>query len=876
MTSNQSYWFHPRNWSFTVLLALGAILLVIGTVGSATLLTSQAVEDGLTKQIGENFSVQARSVSNLVEAFFIEKGYQIQALAVTDVIRSAVQERNESYTDNNDAILDQILALDEAWKSATDEDPLITNTISDDRQVNPAARQLQDSLAAFPDQSEIFVTDRYGGTVAATGRLSDYYQADEEWWQAAWNEGSGAVYISDPTFDESAQVNASLLAVPLFNERGEIIGIIRSTLVLDDLFSDIISEITIGKTGYALLLDRTGKVLFEPAIDNGDRTNTELLSEPLRESFVTNDVLSTYQVALDEENDLSIFGYAHLKKGNVISDPANRRWFEAQITGAVEGLGWTTVVRQKTLEAFSSVDVVIQSIQSVGFLVGLISVFLTVLFAQTITRPLKRLNQAAEEVGKGNLSVNLPPAGNNEIGSLTNSFKKMTIQLRELISELTAHRDDLSKSNQELEHEIQQRKQTEKVLQTFSNQLQAAAELAEQINAILDVDQLLTETVSQLQRRFNLYHVHIYLLHKRQNSLIMHRGSGEIGRKLHEMQHSIAYDQPRSLVARAAREQKSIVVHDVHKEPTFLPNPLLPDTRSECALPLISGKNVLGVLDVQDKQSQRFSKSDLHVLNTLAGQIATALQNARLFNQVKKTAEQLRQMDRLKSEFLASMSHELRTPLNSIIGYSEIMLMGINGPLNEENTEDVQAILNSGRHLLNLINDILDLAKIEAGRMSLDIDEVNIYALLNDIQVSHSPLIKKKPVQFIIDVDGQLPNIEADPLRLKQVLTNLVTNAIKFTDEGHIYLRGREENGWVSISIQDEGIGISSEHLSTIFEQFRQVDGSSTRRAEGTGLGLTITSHLVDLHGGKIDVESTLGAGSTFIVRLPVQQKRGE
>lgn len=876
MSSNQSYWFHPRNWSFTVLLALGAIFLVIGTVASATLLTSQAVEDGLTEQIGENFSVQARSVSNLVEGFFIEKGYQIQALAITDVIRIAVQERNESYTGNPDAILDEILALDEAWKIASDENPLITKTISDDRQVNPAASQLQDSLSAFPDQSEIMVTDGYGGTVAATGRLSDYYQADEEWWQAAWNEGLGAVYISDPTFDESAQVNASRLAVPLFNEQGEVIGIIRSTLVLDDLFSDIISEITIGETGYALLFDRTGDFLFEPAINDRDRISTELLPEALRQSFVTNNALSTYQVALDEEKELSIFGYAHFKKGNVISDPANTRWFEAQITRAVETLGWTTVVRQKTVEAFSSVDVVIQSIQSVGFLVGLISVFLTVLFAQTITRPLKRLNQAAKEVGKGNLAINLPPAGNNEIGSLTNSFKKMTIQLRELISELTAHRDDLSKTNQELEHEIQQRKQSENALHTFTNQLQAAAELAEQINAILDVDQLLTETVSQLQHRFNLYHVHIYLLHKRQNSLIMHRGSGEIGRKLHQMQHSIAYDQPRSLVARAAREQKGIVVHDVHQEPTFLPNPLLPDTRSECALPLISGKKVLGVLDVQDKQSQRFSKSDLHVLNTLAGQIATALQNARLFNQVQKTADQLRQMDRLKSEFLASMSHELRTPLNSIIGYSEIMLMGINGPLNEENTEDIQAILNSGRHLLNLINDILDLAKIEAGRMALDIDEVNIYALLNDIQVSHNPLIKKKSVRFIIDVDEKLPNIEADPLRLKQVLTNLVTNAIKFTDEGHIYLRGRHENGWVSISIEDEGIGISSEDLSTIFEQFRQVDGSSTRRAEGTGLGLTITSHLVDLHGGKIDVESTLGAGSTFIVRLPVQQKRRE
>ena len=874
MSANQLSWLHPRNWSFTILLALGAIFLVIGTVASATLLTSQAVEEGLTEQIGENFSVQARSVSNLVKAFFVEKGNQIQALAVTDVIRKGVEERNQSYTGNPDTILDEILLLDEAWRTATDDDVLITNTTSDEFAVNPAASQLQDSLAAFPDQSEIFITDRYGATVAATGRLSDYYQADEEWWEAAWNDGIGAVYLSDLTFDESAQVNALLLAMPIFDQRGEIIGIIRSTLVLDDLFSEVISQLTIGQTGHAVLFDREGDVLFEPSFN--ENTNSKALSETLRESFVADNAFSNYQVAFDEQNEESIFGYAHLRGEDTVRSVSRRRWFETQIAKAVEGLDWTTVVRQKTDEAFSSVELIIQSIQSVGFLLGLISVFLTVLFARTITQPLKRLEQAAQEVGKGNLAINLPPAGNNEIGNLTNSFKKMTLQLRAVISELTAHRDSLSKINDELEREIRQRKETEKALQKFTNQLQTAAELTKQINAILDVDQLLTETVSQLQTRFKLYHVHIYLLHKRQNLLIMHRGSGKIGLKLRAMQHGIAYDQSRSLVARAAREQKSIIVHDVHKEPTYLPNPLLPDTRSECALPLISGNKVLGVLDVQDNESHRFSKGDLHVLNTLAGQIATALQNARLFNRVNKTADQLREMDRLKSEFLASMSHELRTPLNSIIGYSEIMLMGINGPLNAESTEDVQAILKSGRHLLNLINDILDLAKIEAGRMTLDIDEVNIHALLDDIQVSHAPQLKKKSLRFVLDLEKNLPNIEADPLRLKQILTNLVTNAVKFTEKGHIYLRATKENEWVNISVQDEGIGISEEDLSSIFEQFRQVDGSSTRRAEGTGLGLTITNHLVELHGGKIHVESTLNVGSTFTVRLPVEQKKSE
>ena len=987
MNANKNHWFDPRNWSFTIHLTLCAIFMVIGTVTSVTILTSRTVEHALTEQIGENFAVQAESLSRLVEAFFLEKGGQVQALAVTNVIKDAVTERNSSYVGSSQAILDEILALDEQWQTGVDDEPLIANIISTDPAVNPAATQLSYTLEAFPDHSEIFITDFYGATVAATSRLSDYYQADEEWWQKAWNEGKGAVYISDPVFDESANVNASLIAMPIFDRNGEVIGIIRSTLVLDDLFSQIISEAMIGQTGHAALFNGSGELLFEPLLD--DQTHSEALPADLRQSFVESNGQTHFKVALDEQNEPSIFGYTYLQKRNEEQGSVDHRWFKNQVMMAVGELGWATVVRQKTSDAFVSVNIVIQSIQLVGFLIVSLAAIFAVFFARTITRPLKRLSEAAEEVGKGNLSIHLPPAGNHQIGRLTNSFEKMTGQLRDLISQLTARRDELSKANQELESEITQRKlaevalqksnerfrflseaanegiaihdghiileansalsrifgynstdmigmnllklampnghdigsyseaievkaqrkegsliyverqdspdyyegrqvcvavirditqrkQAEERLQHFAHQLQTAAELTKQINAILDVNQLLRETVSQLQTRFKLYHVHIYLLDEERNLLIMHTGSGEVGAKLRAMGYAISYDQPRSLVARAARIPEVVVVHDVRTEPTFLPNPLLPDTRSECALPLMTANRVLGVLDVQDKQPQRFSQSDLHVFNTLAGQIATALENARLFDELNQTAAKLREMDRLKSEFLASMSHELRTPLNSIIGYSEIMLMGINGPLNKENTEDVQAILNSGRHLLNLINDILDLAKIEAGRMALDIDDVSIHALLDDIKVSHSPILHQKPLRLVFEIQDDIPTIEADSLRLKQILTNLLTNAIKFTDQGSIYLRVRYENGWLFLAVQDEGIGISEEHLSTIFEQFRQVDGSSTRRAEGTGLGLTITNHLVQLHGGMIEVESQLGVGSTFTVRLPVKQENKE
>nr|MBA3531730.1 HAMP domain-containing histidine kinase [Ardenticatenales bacterium] len=223
-----------------------------------------------------------------------------------------------------------------------------------------------------------------------------------------------------------------------------------------------------------------------------------------------------------------------------------------------------------------------------------------------------------------------------------------------------------------------------------------------------------------------------------------------------------------------------------------------------------------------------------------------------------------------KSSFLAGMSHELRTPLNSIIGYAEIMIMGLNGPLSDEMKEDVEAIHSSGKHLLSLINDVLDLAKVEAGRMKLQYEEVNVPTLLKKIHDNNVSLVRKKPVEFKIEASEELPKLPGDPIRLTQILNNLVSNAIKHTEEGSVCLRARQEGEWMALSVEDTGVGISQENIGAIFDEFSQVDRSSERRAEGTGLGLPITLRLIKLHGGTIDVQSTLDVGSTFTVRLPL------
>ncbi len=406
-------------------------------------------------------------------------------------------------------------------------------------------------------------------------------------------------------------------------------------------------------------------------------------------------------------------------------------------------------------------------------------------------------------------------------------------------------------------------------------QAELARDLGQQLATLLDPNELLSQTVERLSEAFQYYHAHIYLLDRASATLSVRAGLGEAGRQMVQHGHSIPYGAERSLVARAAQTLQPVVVKDVSRNPDHLPNPLLPKTRSEAAVPLIVGTEVLGVLDVQHDVPEFFDGNQVGTLQIVANQLAIALSNAQLYQEQLETAERLREVDVLKSEFLASMSHELRTPLNSIIGYAEVILDGLDGPLNEDMEEDVSAIHSSGKLLLNLINDILDLAKIEAGQMELEYETINLNEFLGRMVETSQILVKTKPVDLLLDFDDQVQmpdTIYADPIRLQQIINNLISNAAKFTEKGSITLRSTLQNGSVVIAVQDTGMGIAEEQVNLIFERFRQADQSSTRRAGGTGLGLDITRRLVHMHGGEIWVQSELGHGSEFAFTLPLTQ----
>src|SRR5262245_47671101 len=284
----------------------------------------------------------------------------------------------------------------------------------------------------------------------------------------------------------------------------------------------------------------------------------------------------------------------------------------------------------------------------------------------------------------------------------------------------------------------------------------------------------------------------------------------------------------------------------------------------------------MAALPVCRKQLGTFSPEVVQLLQTFATQSALAIQNAQLFREIEDKSRQLEAANRHKSEFLANVSHELRTPLNAIIGFSEVLGERMVGELNEKQAEYTDDILSSGRHLLSLINDILDLAKIEAGRMELEVTTFHLPDAIENAILLIRERASRHGIKLNRIIDDWLGDFTGDERKIKQILVNLLSNAVKFTPEGgEIKVEATLGDTAAIVSVTDTGIGIPPQDHEAIFEEFRQASGDYAQKREGTGLGLTLTRKFVELHGGKIWVESEVGKGSTFVFTLPTNV-RGE
>src|SRR6266700_4856727 len=403
-------------------------------------------------------------------------------------------------------------------------------------------------------------------------------------------------------------------------------------------------------------------------------------------------------------------------------------------------------------------------------------------------------------------------------------------------------------------------------------ELQALGEVSQAVNSTLDINTVLTTIVAKAVQLSTTDAGAIYTFDEARQEFRLRATYGMTEEMIQAIagQHITVNDANMGI---ATLQRRPVQIPDVCNEPQTPMNAIIlrEGYRAVLVMPLLRPDRIVGALVVRRKQPGEFPKGIVELLDTFAVQSVVAIQNARLFREIEEKGRELEVASKHKSQFLANMSHELRTPLNAILGYTELILDSVYGEMPEKARSVLDRVQRNGRHLLGLINDVLDLSKIEAGQLALSLADYSLKNVIQTVFSAVEPLANQKQIVLKIEVTPELPQGRGDEQRLTQVLLNLVGNAIKFTDTGEVLIKGFSANGSFNVAVRDTGPGIADSDQAKIFEEFQQADNSSTRQKGGTGLGLAIAKRIIEMHGGRLWVESSLGQGSTFSFTLPVR-----
>jgi GAF domain-containing protein len=406
-------------------------------------------------------------------------------------------------------------------------------------------------------------------------------------------------------------------------------------------------------------------------------------------------------------------------------------------------------------------------------------------------------------------------------------------------------------------------------------ELQALGEVTEAVNSTLDLETVLSTIVAKAVQLSGTEAGAIYGYDEQAREFHLRATYGMDQGLIDALtQRHIGLDDPN--VASALAQHEPTQVADLKGAAPSAVNDIIlrAGYRALMVAPLLRGDNIVGMLVVRRRTPGEFAKNTVDLIKTFAAQSALAIQNARLFHEIEDKGHQLEVASQHKSQFLANMSHELRTPLNAILGYTELMADGAYGEPSEKMLGILKRLEANGKHLLGLINDVLDLSKIEAGQLVLELSDYSVQDIAQTVRSTLEPLAADKKLAFKLELAPELPAGHGDGRRLTQVLINLVGNAIKFTDAGEVAIKAEANNGAFHVSVRDTGPGISAADQAKLFQEFQQADNAITRKKGGTGLGLAISKRIIEMHGGKIWVESQPGQGSTFAFTLPVIVER--
>ncbi len=486
------------------------------------------------------------------------------------------------------------------------------------------------------------------------------------------------------------------------------------------------------------------------------------------------------------------------------------------------------VAEQDQAEAFAASDELAAGLIGAALGVALLTTIIAALVTRQITRPIVLLTEAALKMSNGDLSVRVQPTRRDEIGILGNVFNTMASELSELYT-------GLENKVAERTREVQAAKEQ---IQYHAWQLSISAEVGRITTSMLDLNTLLERSSELIRDAFQLEHVGVYLLD----------GTGQVAVLFISVGRAVPIDQHR-LPVEANHPVSWVITQRMPRAVTLPSRGERNETHYELVLPLALGSRTLGALDLTSRDPNGFVESDQSVLQTLAGQLSVAIENARTYGQEHEAADEMREIDRLRGQFLMRMSHQLATYLNSILGFSQVMLKGLDGPLNETQTKDLTAIRHSGQQLSQLLNDILELANLEVGSVELQRAPAEMAGLLNGLQATLVSALVNPQLRLQMHIEPDLPAMMIDADRLRQVLTNLVITAAEMSREGVIIVSVARKAGQVEFDIIAPSVGVSA-------------------NGHG-GISIALSRRLVELHGGRLQTEQH--AGSTrFRFTLPI------
>ena len=604
-----------RQYALQTKLIITFIALSIISVSAVAFAINRLILSELTDRVNEQLTEVANTSANSIGKELTSQVNFLQILASDSLLRSFL----ESQTPNSD--LSEIENLDRQWREAVAANN--TNQLMRSILQNEASNVLLEFKSNFPSHVEVFITDIYGANLASTDITSDYYQADEEWWQRAYNNGRGAVFISQPIFDRSTETLSLQMAVPIFDlENTNVIGILRTSVNLE-IITPILELGRPGETGRTeiylpdgreleLHLEEDGEIELEVEDAPLDIIEILKLNQPFMDTIHDGELVLVSQAQLVTEVDL-----------------------ENETETAVQNLGWRVVTLQSRDDALETVANVSRISQLLGLAAIAVASLLAVIMTQYLTRPIARLTQIAERVSSGDLQARAEAESPDEIGALANSFNRMTNQISEILLNLEKR---VAERTTDLEIA---RRQSDK----RANQLLAIGEISKFVNSEQKVDTLLSLVTRLVSERFGFYHTGIFLLDDTKQYAILQAANSEGGQAMLRRGHKLRVGES-GIVGYVAKSGEPRIALDVGLDAVYFNNPDLPITRSEMALPLKLRDEVIGILDVQSEKPGAFTEDDANTLNILADQIAIAIDNARLFSQTQTTLSEVQALYR--------------------------------------------------------------------------------------------------------------------------------------------------------------------------------------------------------------------------------------